>query len=190
MATKPDTKIKTAGFTLIELLVVISIIGMLSAIALVSLSTARTRAKYAHAQSDMNQIANAIAIAENQTSLPLIQITENSCTACSASWQSANGQSTCTNCADKWQSAISKIEEKGGSLAKGVSKIINDPWGHPYTMDENETEYGPTDCRPDTLLSGGPDGVVLFSNWQSSGPAAGDDLKVVLPFATAYCMSK
>ncbi|MEN9647313.1 MAG: protein ral secretion pathway protein [Candidatus Parcubacteria bacterium] len=44
------------GFTLIELLVVIAIIGLLSSIVLGSLSSARTKAKAAKAQAELNQI--------------------------------------------------------------------------------------------------------------------------------------
>ena len=49
-------KSKTKGFTLIELLVVIAIIGILSAVVLASLNTARTKGKVASAMGSMNSM--------------------------------------------------------------------------------------------------------------------------------------
>lgn len=53
-------KEKLPGFTLVELLVVISIIGLLSSFAVVSLNTARAKARDALRKGDMAQIRTAL----------------------------------------------------------------------------------------------------------------------------------
>lgn len=53
------------GFTLIELLVVVAIIGLLSSIVLVSLDSARAKARDAKRKSDIRQIQTALALYYN-----------------------------------------------------------------------------------------------------------------------------
>jgi prepilin-type N-terminal cleavage/methylation domain-containing protein len=53
---------KRKGFTLIELLVVIAIIGLLSTLSVVSLNSARGKARDAARKSDINAIATAMEL--------------------------------------------------------------------------------------------------------------------------------
>ena len=61
MFTKPKTKAKS-GFTLIELLVVISIIGLLSTLAVVALNNARVRSRDAKRLSDMSAVSTGMQL--------------------------------------------------------------------------------------------------------------------------------
>ena len=62
----------SAGFTLIELLVVIAIIGILASIVLVSLNSARGKARDAKRQSTLQQFRNALELySANNGSYPI-----------------------------------------------------------------------------------------------------------------------
>jgi prepilin-type N-terminal cleavage/methylation domain-containing protein len=56
---------KYAGFTLIELLVVIAIIGILAAVVLVSLNSARAKSRDARRLSDIHQLQTALELYYN-----------------------------------------------------------------------------------------------------------------------------
>lgn len=59
---------KERGFTLIELLVVIAIIGILAAVVLVSLNSARAKAREARRSADIRQIMTALELFYNDNS--------------------------------------------------------------------------------------------------------------------------
>ena len=59
--TKKEFKTRE-GFTLVELLVVISIIGLLSSFAIVSLTAARMKARDALRKGDMAQLRTALVL--------------------------------------------------------------------------------------------------------------------------------
>ena len=59
---KSDNKTKATGFTLIELLIVIAIIGILSAVVVASLNSAREKGKIATIKSTLKQLYNQAAL--------------------------------------------------------------------------------------------------------------------------------
>ena len=95
-ATSRHTR-KGAGFTLIELLVVIAIIGLLASIVLVSLNTARQKARDVRRISDLRQVALALEMYyDDNTSYPSV-------TGCSAA---------------NWTGTMSTVLEAGGYMTK------------------------------------------------------------------------
>lgn len=142
---------KRSGFTLIELLVVISIISVLSSIAITSLGAARSKAQYNRAKQEILQIAKAVEAARaNQGSRPLIQITGSGCSYCAP------------DRAGQLQNALTIISNAGGGVFAGLNSIIYDPLGQVYLFDENENEGSATNCTRDTLTTYSTNPPILY----------------------------
>jgi len=152
------------GFTLIELLIVVSIIGLLSSIILASLNSARTNAKYARVQVELNQFIKMAIIAQGESGKPLIQITNTSCSDCVCRGRNIKNIPTSDSCYIGWVNALNAIQNATAGTISGINQMTRDPWGSPYGLDENEGESG--SCLYDTIRSAGPNGILYDSDDQ------------------------
>ena len=134
------------GFTLIELLVVMSIIALLASIVLGSLTSARQKARLAKLKADAQSIELKVDVVRTT---PILNITGNICTSCAFS-----------NTLTMQSQPIALATNNAAWVKLGFPSAPVDPWGSPYTLDENETEPGyPNQCRYDLVYSAGPNGI-------------------------------
>ncbi|MCW1892309.1 MAG: type II secretion system GspH family protein [Candidatus Uhrbacteria bacterium] len=147
------------GFTLIELLVVIAIIGLIATISVVTLQYTRERARIAQARNSLKLLEKLYMAAQQEQSAPIVNITLNGCTDCSCR-TSTDMRNTTGPCYTDWETSLNRVKAAAsGAITAAPEVFLRDPWGSPYSLDENEREFSPADCRPDTFRSLGPDGI-------------------------------
>lgn len=151
---------KNSGYTIIEMLVVLFIVGILVGMVLTNTRDAKDRARYARVKSDMDGIIKVIVAVRDEKQKNLQQITGSVCSNCPCLGRDIRLVPDTDNCAVSWGLALGKIKTAAGSLGSGLDGVSRDPWGSPYSLDENEGETGTNDCRNDLLSSAGEDGVL------------------------------
>jgi prepilin-type N-terminal cleavage/methylation domain-containing protein len=140
-----NTNGSLTGFTLIELLVVISIIGLLASILLVSLNSARMKARDAKRISDFSQIQDALGIYYNTyNQYPSTLDSNANCggPASDAGWASSNG-----TCGGQWLTSDANfIQIMPKVPVDPVNTGINAGWAgssyvYSYAQQNNGQDY-------------------------------------------------
>ena len=149
MKRKNLFKINKKGFTLVELLVAISIIGVLASLSVISVVSARKKARVTIALNDIAQIRKSIEMIGNDTGYwPNHQPINIVCTDIAGGCPDENeicgpdeGGTICsTSIADDSSGIINDdgVTPFSGWSGPYMNKIPLDPWGHEYFFD---TDY-------------------------------------------------
>ena len=167
-----------------ELLITISIIGILSSIAIPALSSARQKAQIVKAKAEIKQIVDAIIVARDESGQTLVDITRDAGIS-GAGWIGGGNCMTDTDlrgvtqeCYEAWVAALNAIQAATGYIYDGLERADRDVWGSPYLVDENEGEWDDIPCRQDLIYSAGPDGI-RDNN---------DDIVLKMPFSLLECL--
>lgn len=138
------------GFTIVELLIVIVVIAVLAAISIVAYTGVQDRARQTKIDSDIRIIEKAVVAARSLSGKTLIQITGTA----DSVWGCVS-QPTGTNLANLarshscWQRYDTTLRLISEASSIDITGVV-DPWGRPYSINENEGEAG--DCtKPDRI---------------------------------------
>ena len=145
-------KEKHKGFTIVELLIVIVVIAVLAAVTVAAYNGIQNRSRETKVAADIRNLENAIRVARNNTSQTLRDITGSTYTAGScrpASLPDGTDLLTLPSnhaCWVQYNLTLDRISVASGINVRGLL----DPWGWPYSIDENEGENG--GCGRDSVF--------------------------------------
>jgi prepilin-type N-terminal cleavage/methylation domain-containing protein len=172
------------GFTLIELLVVITIIGLLSTVAVIALTAARDEAKTTKVMGDLSQIRLAIEFMATDTDQwPGHQAVDVSCAdpgPCPAN------NELCDTCTFSLSSGFGGLTQNDGGTAYTnwngpyMGLIPLDPWGNEYFFD-TDYDVDPTGARDWKVVIGsyGPNGLEI-NGYDETPNTSLDDIITIL----------
>jgi len=185
------------AFTLIELLVVIAVIGILSTMAVVAVSSARAKARIVKAESDVSAIYSAISLMSNDTGeWPGHQEFDTVASGVAASNNEICGADKNSNdCGSRTLTASSSgiMENDGGTPFSNwdgpyMPSIPLDPWGHEYFFDTDyqvDSNNNPCQCTNvachDVVVIGsyGPDEEGVPDSSSSGAYGCDDIIKII-----------
>jgi type II secretion system protein G len=150
---------ETKGFTLIELLVVIAVLGLLASVVLISLDSARVKARNAKRKSDISQVMKALELYfDANNNYPSCQM------ACGQAWTLGpqNTERTIANLASYLSPYISQMPTDPKGPTNYLYVWRNNGSGDAYGLLVPFANDGGTSCK--FMSTGGN------ANWFSSAP--------------------